>query len=719
MHRLRSPGPSALLVSLLCVGAAAGQTRVACLGDSITFGARVEDREHNAWPVQLAALLGGGFEVRNFGVGGATLLRAADTPYVRMQAWRDALAFAPEIAIVSLGTNDTCQDERRKNWQHEQDLERDAAAMVAALRERKSGVRVLLASPTGMFAEQASLEPSRRDDLRERAPRLARIGAALRAVAAGDSGVEYLELGRTLRVEHVTDGVHTTSFGAERIARRVAEALATPRVALPALVGGLAAKGIAARAGAFEEFATLELVLPETRADCRVVVPFGAAPGLPWIWRARFFGHQPALDLALLERGFHLVYCDVADLYGGPEAMRRWDECYALLREFGLGPRAVLEGMSRGGLPIVNWAARHPERVAAIYGDNPVADFRSWPGGRSGKRSDADWQRCLEVYGLDEQSALHYREMPVDRLAPIAAARVPLLLVMGTADDVVPPAENGELLAQRYAGLGGPVQVWRKAGVGHHPHGLDPVDPLLRHVLRAAGFPAMPSATPARSAETRGGAGYAAGSWSAEVARLKELVAARPVPVAFLGDSITQGLTGAVNRFAEAGGKRAFDRAFGELGAISLGLSGDRTEHVLWRIEHGALAVFDPRVVVLQIGVNNVVAAQHTVDEVRAGIAAVLAALRTREPQARVLLCGPFPAGAAGSTQRTTIDVLYAQLPELVDGDRVRLLDLRGLFVAADGAPTDKLSGDLVHITPAGQEAWLAAVRPVIDELLR
>ena len=252
-----------------------------------------------------------------------------------------------------------------------------------------------------------------------------------------------------------------------------------------------------------------------------------------------------------------------------------------------------------------------------------------------------------------------------------------------------------------------------------HPHGLDPVDPLLRHVLRATGFPAMPSATPARSAEYRAGAGYAAGTWSAEVARLKELVAARSVPVAFLGDSITQGLTGAVDRFAEAGGKRAFDRAFGEIGAVSLGLSGDRTEHLLWRIEHGALAVFDPRVVVLQIGVNNVVAAQHTADEVRAGIAAVLASLRAREPQARVVLCGPFPAGVAGSAPRTTIDVLYEQLPALVDGDRVRLLDLRSLFVAADGAPNDKLSGDLVHITPAGQEAWLAAVRPLIDELLR
>lgn len=714
-------GPSgfaALTLSVLCAAAAA-QSRVACIGDSITFGAQVQDREHNAWPAQLAALLGDGSDVRNFGVGGATLLRAADRPYVATDAWRAALDFALGVAVIALGTNDTCQDARRANWQHEADLERDAAAMVAALRERNPAVRVLLASPTGMFVEQPSLQPGRRRDLTARVVRLARVDAALRAVAMAEPGVEYLELRRTLGVEHVTDGVHTTAFGAERIARRVADAIAAPRVRDLGLAAALRDRGIGTTAGSFHEFATIEFVLPGTGAACRIVTPFGPAVGAPWIWRARFFGHEPALDLALLERGFHLVWCDVADLYGGPEAMRRWDECHALLRQLGLGARPVLEGMSRGGLPIVNWAARHPLEVAAIYGDNPVGDFRSWPGGRHGLRSEADWRRCLAAYGLDEAGAAAYREMPVDRLAPIAAARVPLLLVLGTADDVVPPAENGELLAERHRALGGPVELWRKPGLGHHPHGLDPVDPLLRHVLRATGFAAMPSATPARSAEYREGAGYAAGSWSAEVARMRELVAARPVPVAFLGDSITQGLTGVVDRFAVAGGERAFDRAFGDVGAVSLGLSGDRTEHVLWRVTHGALAAFDPRVIVLQVGVNNVNVARHTAPEVAAGIAAVLDALRTHEPQARVVVCGPFPTGAAGSPERATIDALHALLPALAEGDRVRLLDLRSLFVDAQGAPTARLANDLVHVTEAGRAAWLAAVAPVVAELLR
>ncbi|MGA0060154.1 MAG: GDSL-type esterase/lipase family protein [Planctomycetota bacterium] len=493
------------LALALCPALAPAQTRVACLGDSITFGAQLEDREREAWPVRLGVLLGEGFDVRNFGVGGRTLLRKADTPLVRTDAWRAALDFAPDVAVIALGTNDTYQDERRHNWDHEADLEADAAFMVDALRARNASVRVLLASPTGMFFDKEGLSAARRANLVERATRLSRIEEALRAVASAREGVEYLEMKRALRAEHVGDGVHTTALGALRIARRVAEAIRAPRVGALGLAAALGERGVAVTEGAFHEFRALEFRLPETGAACRVVLPFGAVAEAPWVWRARFFGHQPALDLALLERGFHLVYCDVADLYGGPEAMRRFDECYELVRASGLGARPVLEGMSRGGLVIVNWAARHPQRVSALYGDNPVVDFRSWPGGQSGKRSDPDWLRCLAAYGLDEAGARAYAQMPVDRLEPLARSQVPLLLVLGTEDEVVPPAENGELMAARYRALGGPVKVWRKPGLGHHPHGLDPVDPLLEEILRVTGMGGESDAADGAPAEETGG----------------------------------------------------------------------------------------------------------------------------------------------------------------------------------------------------------------------
>lgn len=111
---------------------------------------------------------------------------------------------------------------------------------------------------------------------------------------------------------------------------------------------------------------------------CIVVVPNTVAAGKPWIWRARFFGHEPQTDIALLEKGFHAAYIDVAGLFGAPKAVALWDQFYAYLTQVhGFAQKPALEGMSRGGLIIYNWAATNPDKVACIYGDAPVCDFKS------------------------------------------------------------------------------------------------------------------------------------------------------------------------------------------------------------------------------------------------------------------------------------------------------------------------------------------------------
>lgn len=713
MRRPHLLAVAALATVLTTLGA---QQRVACLGDSITFGARIADREHASYPARLQARAPAR-EVRNFGVGGATLLRRADRPFAGTKPWRAALAWAPDVAIVMLGTNDTCQNERRQNWQLEGDLEQDAQHMVDELLRANPRMRVLLATPPNMVTDQRGLDAARVADLEARAPRLARIAAALHQVAAapGDR-VDFVDMRRTLLSRDVVDGVHPNPFGADRIAQRLHEALRNASDAVPSSLTELP---VATEAAQFEGFDGVAFTLPKTGARCRVFAPHRIARGAPWVLRARFFGHQPALDVALLDRGFHLAYCDVVNLYGNDEALRRWSELHTLLTAHGLADRIVLEGMSRGGLPIVNWAAAHPEKVAAIYGDNPVADFRSWPGGKNGKRSDTDWQRCLQAYGLDEAAAQRYASMPVDRLAPIAAREVPLLLVLGEDDRVVPPAENGDLLAARYRALGGPVTVWHKPDNGHHPHGLSPVDPLLRAIQRATGQADMPTTHPIASVEYRRGAGWNGDTWRQQVTKMRSLAERHPkTRVVLLGDSITQGLTGARDRVAVAGGSRAFDRAFGETGAIGLGLSGDRTEHLLWRIENGALAALAPAVIVLQIGVNNVNAARHTAAETAAGIRAVVATLGSKEPQAKVLICGPFPGGTQGSPVRRAIDDIHATLPALADGGRVHYLDLRHLFVDEQGIANDRIRGDRIHLTPAGMQAWLDAIADPVRRLL-
>lgn len=217
-----------------------------------------------------------------------------------------------------------------------------------------------------------------------------------------------------------------------------------------------------------------------------VVLPKHPAPGAPWIWRAEFFGHRPETDIALVARGFHLVYMDVGNTFGCPDAMAHWAVLYDLLtEEHGLSKKPALEGLSRGGLYVYAWAAANPDKVSCIYGDNPVCDFKSWPGGRgSGPGSPNDWQALLRCYHFEsEEQALAWAGNPIDALKPLAEAKIPLIHVCGDADEVVPYAENTALLKERYEDLGGQITVIIKKGFKHHPHGLDDPAPLVDFII--------------------------------------------------------------------------------------------------------------------------------------------------------------------------------------------------------------------------------------------
>ncbi len=220
-----------------------------------------------------------------------------------------------------------------------------------------------------------------------------------------------------------------------------------------------------------------------------VVAPATPAPGRPWVWHGEFFCHKPAPDIALLGRGFHIVYLEVPDLLGSPPAVAFWDQCYAeLTTRYGLSPRPALVGLSRGGLYCYNWAIANPGKVSCIYADAPVCDFKSWPGGKGkGKRDPANWARVLQLWNFpDEAAALAWTGNPVDHLAPLAQHQVPLLHVFGDADEVVPWEENTGLIASRYEALGGSITLIRKPGTGHHPHGLDDSTPIVDFIIKHA-----------------------------------------------------------------------------------------------------------------------------------------------------------------------------------------------------------------------------------------
>lgn len=216
-----------------------------------------------------------------------------------------------------------------------------------------------------------------------------------------------------------------------------------------------------------------------------VVAPAKAAPDRPWLWRGEFFGAFATVDEALLARGWHLGYLQCKDTFGSPETLRHWDVFHGeLVGRYGLHRRPVLLGMSRGGLYVYRWASTHPDKVGLIYGDAPVCDVKSWPGGKGkGKGSPKDWALFKQVFGLTEAQALAWRGNPIDLLEPLAKARIPILHVVGDADDVVPVAENTAILQRRYQALGGPFRLIVKPGVGHHPHSLSDPAPIVEHIL--------------------------------------------------------------------------------------------------------------------------------------------------------------------------------------------------------------------------------------------
>ncbi len=237
--------------------------------------------------------------------------------------------------------------------------------------------------------------------------------------------------------------------------------------------------------------------------------------------------------------------------------------------------------------------------------------------------------------------------------------------------------------------------------------------------VAACAAPPPVTAVPAPSVETRAvAAGWGEGSsWRDQHEQICRIGADREVDVVLLGDSITQGFGGPGRRVASPG-QEAFDRWLAPRRAANFGISGDRTQHLLWRIDHGAFERVRPRVVALLIGTNNLSAGDAPVDAA-AGVAAIVDRLAALPRPPRVLLFALFPRGAdAADPVRGRVAELNQRLSRVAAERHARFLDLAGLFLLADGrANREHLAGDFLHLTAAGYGAWAAALAAAIDEL--
>lgn len=520
------------------------EERVAILGDSITYGGRWATRVEGALRETQKFREA---EIVNFGLGSETVSGLSEPrhaggkfprPCLHERLGRILDQFKPTLVLACYGMNDGIYlppDEARMKA-YQDGITRLKSAVEA------SGATIVLISPPLHQVDQASADPQRYDAVldgyaawldsrRADGWRVIDMRPALKqAVAAAKSADPAFV--------YAKDGVHPGDRGHDFIAAAICPPLwkildlpGTPAFpegrALDLLLKrnellklawlsktGHQRPGIptgkpldqASREAAdlLSGYQTLRAMKTTAwngyeRSDFLVrgvkallVRPKSPAPGRPWIWRTEFFGHEPQADLALLGKGFHVAYIDMQDLYGSPRSMEIMDGYHShLVAIEGLSAKAVLEGFSRGGLFAFNWAARHPDRVAALYVDAPVCDIKSWPGGKGkGPGSKADWNKLLAVYGFTEEQALDFKGNPVDQLAPLAKAAIPILAVIGEADEVVPVPENIDRVEKTYRELGGPIEVIRKPGCKHHPHSLKDPAPIVDFVLRAVAGPA-------------------------------------------------------------------------------------------------------------------------------------------------------------------------------------------------------------------------------------
>ncbi|MFA6567909.1 MAG: prolyl oligopeptidase family serine peptidase [Victivallales bacterium] len=182
----------------------------------------------------------------------------------------------------------------------------------------------------------------------------------------------------------------------------------------------------------------------------------------PWVWYApggEFAPYHAWLCKRLLDEGISIARVNV-DSSGSPKGRAIFTAFYAkITAEHGLARKAVLLPQSRGGLMLYNWAAEHPECVAAIGGIYTVCDLRIYPG----------LEKARKDYGMtkDELEAQLAKHNPIDRLEPLAKARIPLFHVHGDKDRTVPLEANSAELVRRYRALGGDAQVLVIPGKGH------------------------------------------------------------------------------------------------------------------------------------------------------------------------------------------------------------------------------------------------------------
>lgn len=195
-----------------------------------------------------------------------------------------------------------------------------------------------------------------------------------------------------------------------------------------------------------------------------------------------------------------------------------------------------------------------------------------------------------------------------------------------------------------------------------------------------------------------------------------------PVGLLFLGDSITE-------RWHIA--PHIWEAYYGKYQPANFGIGGDRTQHVIWRIEHGELDGIAPKVTVLMLGTNN--SLDFNAEEIAAADRKIVGMIRARLPDTKILVLGIFPRGPRdrnghpitpahveeAARRMQTIDAANRELAKLDDGKTIRFLNINDVFLGQDGRIPHSIMPDQLHPGPAGYQLWADAMQPLLESMLK
>lgn len=218
--------------------------------------------------------------------------------------------------------------------------------------------------------------------------------------------------------------------------------------------------------------------------DAIIVFPDDSNKTDKWLFKTEYFNAFPGAEIRMLQEGWHLTYVKNRSRWGLEEDIDRKKRFADFLKEeISLYKKCIPVGMSCGGMIAVYFAAKYPEYVSALYLDAPVMNFLSCPA-CFGIAKENMMEEFIRDRKMSISELICYRDHPMDKVPLLAENNIPVLLIYGEEDSVVPFCENGKCLVDYYIAHGKMIEAIGKKNCDHHPHGLDDTTPIMDFMMK-------------------------------------------------------------------------------------------------------------------------------------------------------------------------------------------------------------------------------------------